>query len=61
MIYEESKDANAQTEHEVLAMAFVPRQKWREVYRYDFAFARGTIFAELDKPWCVGRGGGKYE
>jgi spore coat protein JB len=57
MIYEESNEVNSaviahsHSEQEVLAMAYVPRQKWRKIYRYDSAFLRGTIFAELDKPW----------
>jgi hypothetical protein len=41
----------------VLAMAFVPRQKWQNIYKHDSGFVRGTIFADLDKPW-VGRRGG---
>lgn len=34
-----------------LAMAYVPMQKWREIYSNDVALDRGTIFAELDKPF----------
>jgi len=58
MVYQEN---GKQPEHDVLAMAFINRQKWREIYKYDCAFMRGTIFAELDKPWLGRRGGGKCE
>lgn len=34
-----------------LAMAYVPMQKWREIYDSNVGFNRGTIFAELDKPF----------
>jgi hypothetical protein len=34
-----------------LAMAYVPDQQWRNVYTSDVGFHRGTIFAELDKPF----------
>lgn len=34
-----------------LAMAYVPIQKWRQLYEEDVAFSRGTIFRELDKPF----------
>lgn len=34
-----------------LAMAYVPMQKWRNVYESEVGFHRGTIFAELDKPF----------
>ncbi|MBQ5590844.1 MAG: spore coat associated protein CotJA [Clostridia bacterium] len=34
-----------------LAMAYVPIQKWRDVYSVDVAHARGTLFSELDKPF----------
>lgn len=39
-----------------LAMAYVPWQKWCEIYDICEGFSRGTIFCELDKPFC-GRGG----
>ncbi len=39
-----------------LAMAYVPWQKWCEVYDICGGFSRGTIFRELDKMFC-GRGG----
>lgn len=34
-----------------LAMAYVPMQKWRDIYDDDVALSRGTIFAELDLPF----------
>ncbi len=35
-----------------LAMAFVPMQRWGEVYSENDALERGTLFPELDKPFC---------
>lgn len=34
-----------------LAMAYVPWQEWRELYDPELGLERGTIFAELDKPF----------
>ena len=34
-----------------LAMAFVPSQSWQNIYEQNVALARGTIFADLDKPF----------
>lgn len=34
-----------------LAMAYVPMQKWRQIYEKDKGIIRGTIFAELDLPF----------
>lgn len=34
-----------------LAMGFVPDQVWQNIYKEDVALARGTIFADLDKPF----------
>lgn len=34
-----------------LAMAYVPTQKWEDLYESSLGFARGTIFAQLDKPF----------
>ena len=39
-----------------LAMAYVPWQKWQALYEAEKGFCRGTIFAELDKPF-EGTGG----
>lgn len=32
-------------------MAFVPWQKWEDIYDMEKALERGTIFCELDKPY----------
>ncbi|MCL2754583.1 MAG: spore coat associated protein CotJA [Oscillospiraceae bacterium] len=42
---------NASKPTRPLAMASVRRQKWRNIYRHELAFPKGTIFADLDKPW----------
>lgn len=34
-----------------LAMAYVPYQKWEKPYDMDVGLERGTLFAELDKPF----------
>lgn len=34
-----------------LAMAYVPFQKWRNVYDASAGLQAGTIFQELDLPW----------
>lgn len=34
-----------------LAMGFVPDQVWQNIYNEDVGLARGTIFADLDKPF----------
>lgn len=34
-----------------IAMAYVPMQKWRNVYEPDVALERGTLFSELDLPF----------
>lgn len=35
-----------------LAMAYVPMQQWNETYDVEKALMRGTIFPELDLPFC---------
>lgn len=35
-----------------LAMAYVPWQEWQNIYDAEKGFCRGTIFEELDKPFC---------
>lgn len=35
----------------VLAMAYVPAQKWQELYEPNEALHRGTIFRQLDLPF----------
>lgn len=39
-----------------LAMAYVPYQPFERVYEPEQAFARGTLFPDLDKPFLCGRG-----
>ena len=39
-----------------IAMAYVPWQRWRDLYDSNKGFHRGTIFRELDKSFC-GKGG----
>lgn len=39
-----------------IGMAYVPWQKFRNLYELDRALQVGTIFAELDKPF-TGKGG----
>lgn len=34
-----------------LASAYVPIQKWRDIYDADVGLSRGTIFFELDLPF----------
>ncbi len=41
-----------------IAMAYVPWQKFRDVYPPEKAFCQGTIFAELDLPFYGCRKGG---
>ncbi|MGB4466263.1 MAG: spore coat associated protein CotJA [Eubacteriales bacterium] len=44
-----------------LAMVYAPDQIWRNVYSPDEGLSRGTLFAELDKPFYPPRvcGGGR--
>lgn len=39
-----------------LAMAYVPWQQWKTVYDLNKALEIGTIFPELDLPFCGMRG-----
>lgn len=39
-----------------IAMAYVPWQSWKRIYEAGEGFHRGTIFEELDLPFC-GKGG----
>lgn len=42
-----------------VAMGYVPWQHWHTVYDLDKALEAGTIFPELDQPFCGMRGGCK--
>ncbi len=37
-----------------VGMAYVPWQNWNQIYEFDKALHRGTLFPELDKPF-IGR------
>ena len=39
-----------------IAMAYVPWQKWKDIYEPSRALNVGSIFAELDKPFMGMRG-----
>lgn len=52
----ERVSAIAGVDHLPIAMAYVPWQEWRKRYGEEQGFQRGTIFEELDKPFC-GTGG----
>lgn len=39
-----------------VGMAYVPMQRWRDIYEQEKALSRGTIFAELDMPFLGGGG-----
>ena len=41
---------------QVVGMAYVPWQRWRDLYDSNKGFHRGTIFRDLDKSFC-GKGG----
>ncbi len=34
-----------------LAAAFIPPQAWEDIYTPEVALSRGTLFAQLDKPF----------
>ena len=42
-----------------LAMAYVPMQKFQNLYTPEEALANGTLFMELDKPWLGRKARGK--
>lgn len=37
-----------------IGMSYVPWQQWKSVYDIEMAFKRGTLFPELDLPFCCG-------
>lgn len=41
-----------------LAAAFIPPQSWEEIYTPEVALSRGTLFAQLDKPFIGERDDG---
>lgn len=40
-----------------LAMAYVPWQRWQNIMEAEKGFSCGTIFADLNKPFCRAGGG----
>lgn len=49
-------------ESPALAMAYVPMQQLKTIYSPETALLKGTLYPELDKPFCgkVVMGGAKY-
>ena len=45
-------------ENTPLGMAYVPFQQWSEVYNDEDAFESGTLFPDLNMPFC--KGGGSF-
>ena len=41
-----------------IAMAYVPPQKWRDIFEPDAALREGTLFKELALPFTAGQGSG---
>jgi hypothetical protein len=52
----EMKEMEENIDNFPLAMAYVPIQKWKNIYANDVALNRGTIFSDLDLPF-LGCGG----
>ena len=44
-------NGNEQLDNLPLAMAYVPMQKWKNIYEADVGLDRGTMFGELDLPF----------
>ena len=44
---------DAVLENMPLAMAYVPWQKFEDLYDPDTALSRGTVFPSLDLPFCA--------
>lgn len=51
-----SQSWTCKSEEFPIGMAYVPWQKWRDIYEPARALNVGTIFAELDKPFLGMRG-----
>ena len=45
-------------DHMIPAMAYVPMQRFEQIYDLSAALKNGTLFPELCKPFC-GKGGGE--
>ena len=46
--------ADSDCQDMVLAMAYVPVQRWGVLYDVEVGFDRGTLFPDLDKPFTGG-------
>lgn len=56
--YNKMQGANSKIKgKDVLAMAFVPIQKWGDFYDPMEALDKGTIFVDLDLPFAAGGDG----
>ena len=49
------KRSAAECKKQPAAMAYVPWQKWGDIYQLCQGLQAGTIFPELDKPFLCGR------
>lgn len=49
-------DSNHHMHHMPVAMAYVPMQKWGELYDPETAICQGTAFPELNLIFCGSRG-----
>ena len=50
-----SMNASCDIDQFPVGMAYVPWQRWQQVYPVEKAMNRGTIFPDLDKPFSMGR------
>lgn len=48
----ESCSSGESSQPEVVAMAYVPMQQWGQIYEPEQAWNNGTLFPELNKPFC---------
>lgn len=46
-----SRDMSMFPQQVSLAMAYIPFQRWENLYTPEIGFDRGTLFADLDKPF----------
>ncbi len=49
-------DNNHHMQHMPVAMAYVPMQKWCDLYDHETAICQGTAFPELNLIFCGSRG-----
>lgn len=53
-MYEQDRQAGANACRLALAIATVPMQRFEQLYAVPDALARGTLFRQLDLPFCPG-------